>query len=183
MNTAIRALVKMMSARRMPFYDFNSRTGPKLGNRELVDGTLAMLTDPTEGIHTGVTAERVAVRHGVSRQEQDEFALESHRRASAAAAHAAFGDEITPVTTEGHQPKTVSADEHPRPATTLESLGRLRPVFKEGGSVTAGNSSGINDGAGAPLAAHRSAAAERGRDGLVALEAVATAAVEPGLMG
>lgn len=171
------------SMSRMPFYDFNARTSTRLGHRELVDGTLAMLTDPTEGIHMGVTAERVAARYGVSRQEQDEFALESQRRASTAAATSAFAEEIAPVTTEGRHPKAVSVDEHPRPATTLESLGSLRPVFREGGSVTAGNSSGINDGAGAVVLARRSAAAERGLDGLVTLEAVATAAMEPGLMG
>ena len=168
---------------RMPFYDFGARSGYKLGNRTLVDGTVMMLTDPFHGIHMGVTAENVARKYDVSRQAQDEFAAESQRRAATDAARAVFAEEITPVETGGRKPVTVTEDEHPKPGTTLETLAGLRPAFEKGGSVTAGNASGINDGAAALVLARESVAAERGLTGLVSLEAVATAAMEPDLMG
>ena len=105
----------------------------------------------------GETAENVAERYGVGRAEQDEFALESHRRAVAAAEAGRFDEEIVPVPVP--QPKgdpvTVHADEGPRADTTLEQLGRLRPAFREGGTVTAGNSSTLNDGAACVVARHR----------------------------
>ena len=171
------------SMSRMPFYDFGARNGYRLGNRELVDGTVMMLTDPFHGIHMGVTAEKVAEKYGVSRQQQDEFAAESQRRAATAAARAAFAEEIIPVEVGGRKPFTVEVDEHPKPETTVETLAGLRPAFAKDGTVTAGNASGINDGAAALVLARESAAAERGRTGLVSIEAVATAAMEPELMG
>ncbi|KUP97161.1 thiolase family protein [Thermobifida cellulosilytica] len=168
---------------RMPFYDFGARSGYRLGDRTLVDGTVAMLTDPFSNIHMGRTAEAVARKYGVSRAEQDEFALESQRRAATEAARAAFAEEITPVETGGRRPVVVEVDEHPRPETTLEGLAGLRPVFEKDGTVTAGNASGINDGAAALVLARESVVAERGLKGLVVLEDVATAAMEPKLMG
>ena len=171
------------SMTRMPFYDFGARSGYKLGNRALVDGTVMMLTDPFHDIHMGVTAENVASKYGVSRQEQDEFAAESQRRAATDAARAAFAEEIVPIEVGGRKPFTVSEDEHPKPGTTLETLAGLRPAFAKDGTVTAGNASGINDGAGAVVLATESAAAERGLTPLVSLEAVATGAMEPELMG
>ncbi|MGY1661968.1 thiolase family protein [Geodermatophilus sp. SYSU D00705] len=171
------------SMSRMPFYDFGARNGWRLGDRTLVDGTVMMLTDPFSEIHMGVTAERVADRYGVSRAEQDEFALESQRRAATVEAKAAFDEEIVPVTTGGRRPVTVAADEHPKPGTTLEALAALRPAFQKEGTVTAGNSSGINDGAAALVLSTEELARERGATGLVALEAVTTAALEPELMG
>jgi acetyl-CoA C-acetyltransferase len=171
------------SMTRMPFYDFGARAGFKLGNRALVDGTVMMLTDPFHDIHMGVTAERVAAKYAVSRQEQDEFALLSQQRAAAAEAKAAFAEEIVPVEVGGRKPFTVTEDEHPKPGTTLKTLARLRPAFQKDGTVTAGNASGINDGAAAVVLARESVAAERGLTGLVALEAVATGAMEPDLMG
>ncbi|WP_447644897.1 thiolase family protein [Nocardioides zeae] len=171
------------SMTRMPFYDFGARTGYKLGNRELVDGTVMMLTDPFGGIHMGVTAENVAAKYGVSRAEQDEFALESQRRAATDAAKAAFAEEITAVEVGGRKPFTVETDEHPKPGTTLETLAGLRPAFAKDGTVTAGNASGINDGAAAVVLASERAVAERGLTGLVTLEAVTTGAMEPELMG
>ncbi|UYP20280.1 thiolase family protein [Rhodococcus sp. Z13] len=168
---------------RMPFYDFGARSGYKLGNRELVDGTVAMLTDPFSGKHMGVTAENVAAKYGVSREQQDEFALESQRRAATDAAKAAFAEEITPVEVGGRKPVTVTEDEHPKPDTTLEVLGKLRAAFVSDGTVTAGNASGINDGAAALVLARESVARERGLDTSVVLESVATAAMEPELMG
>jgi len=171
------------SMSRMPFYDFGARAGYRLGDRALVDGTVMMLTDPFEGIHMGVTAENVAAAYGISRQAQDEFAVESQRRAATAEAQAAFAEEIVPVEIGGRKPVTVSTDEHPKPSTTLETLAGLRPAFAQDGTVTAGNASGINDGAGAVVLARESVAAERGLRGLVVLEAVATAALEPSMMG
>ena len=171
------------SMTRMPFYDFGARNGYRLEDRKLVDGTVAILTDPFHGIHMGITAENVAQRYGVSREQQDEFAFESQHRAASDAARDAFAEEIVPVAVGGRRPFTVETDEHPKPDTTLEALGKLRPAFEESGTVTAGNASGINDGGAAVVLARESVAAERGITGLVTLEAVATAALEPGLMG
>ncbi|SDE03722.1 thiolase family protein [Rhodococcus tukisamuensis] len=168
---------------RMPFYDFGARSGYKLGDRTLVDGTVGMLTDPFHNVHMGVTAENVATKYGVSRIEQDEFAVESQRRAATEAAKAAFAEEITPVEIGGRKPVTVDTDEHPKPGTTVETLGKLRAAFVKDGTVTAGNASGINDGAGALVLATQSAAQEKGLTGLVTIEAVATGALEPELMG
>ncbi|KGN31546.1 3-ketoacyl-CoA thiolase [Knoellia sinensis KCTC 19936] len=171
------------SMTRMPFYDFGARNGYRLGNRELVDGTVMMLTDPFHGIHMGVTAENVAERYGVSREEQDEFALRSQQLATSEKGRAAFSEEITPVEVGGRKPFTATEDEHPKPDTTLEILAGLRPAFAKEGTVTAGNASGINDGAAAVVLARESVAAERGLKGLVTLEAVTTGAMEPELMG
>ncbi|MER5430147.1 thiolase family protein [Streptomyces sp. NPDC002588] len=171
------------SMTRMPFYDFGARTGYKLGDRTLVDGTVMMLTDPFHGVHMGITAENVAAKYDVSREQQDEFAVESQRRAATDAARAAFAEEIVPVEVGGRKPFTVREDEHPKPATTVETLAGLRPAFAKGGTVTAGNASGINDGGAAVVLARESVARERGLTGLVSLESVATAAMEPELMG
>lgn len=171
------------SMTRMPFYDYGARNGYRLGDRKLHDGTVMMLTDPFHNIHMGVTAENVAKKYGVCREEQDEFALESQRRAASDAAQQAFVEEIVAYEVNGRRPFTVETDEHPKPDTTLESLSKLRPAFDREGSVTAGNASGINDGAAALVLARESAATERGLQGLVSLEAVATAAMDPELMG
>lgn len=171
------------SMSRMPFYDFEARSGYRLGDRRLADGTVMMLTDPFHDIHMGVTAENVAGKYGVSRDEQDEFAAESQRRAATASARVAFAEEIVAVEVGGRKPFTADVDEHPKPDTTLETLAGLRPAFAKGGTVTAGNASGINDGAAALVLAREAAASERGLTGLVSLEAVATAAMEPELMG
>ncbi|MGY0541472.1 thiolase family protein [Nocardioides sp. YJ-D4] len=171
------------SMTRMPFYDFGARDGYRLGDRSLVDGTVMMLTDPFHGIHMGITAENVAKKYGVSREAQDEFALVSQHRAASEAAKAAFAEEIVPVEVPGRKAHTVSLDEHPKPDTTAEILAGLRPAFAKDGTVTAGNASGINDGGAAVVLARESVAKERGLTGLVTLEAVATAANEPELMG
>ncbi|MDI3423617.1 thiolase family protein [Streptomyces luteolus] len=168
---------------RMPFLDFGARDGYRLGDRTLVDGTVGLLTDPFSQVPMGVTAENVASRYGVSREQQDEFAAESQRRAATSQARTAFAEEIVAVEVGGRKPVVVGQDEHPRPDTTVQSLGKLPAAFEEGGSVTAGNSSGINDGAAALVLARESVAAEKGLSGLVSVEAVATAAMEPHLMG
>jgi acetyl-CoA C-acetyltransferase len=133
----------------------------------------------------GETAENVAERYGVSREDQDALALESHRRAVAAAEAGRFDEEL--VTVEVPQPKgepvTVHADEGPRPDTTPERLAALRPVFREGGSVTAGNSSQINDGAACVVLATEERARELGRDPLARIVSSGAAGVDPGYMG
>jgi acetyl-CoA C-acetyltransferase len=171
------------SMTRMPFYDFGARNGYKLGNRELVDGTVMMLTDPFNSIHMGVTAEKVAEKYDVSRLAQDEFALESQRRAGLDASKAVFAEEIVPFTVGGRAPYEVAVDEHPKPTTTLEKLAGLRPAFQSGGTVTPGNASGINDGGAAVVLASESAATQRGLRPLAVLEHVSVAAMEPELMG
>ena len=168
---------------RMPFYDMDARSGATLGHRRLLDGTLAMLTDPFSGRHMGTTAETVAERFGVTRAEQDAYALESQRRASTDAARAAFAEEIVATTTTDRRPVEVTRDEHPRPDTTLEALARLRPAFTPDGTVTAGNASGINDGAAATVLMRESDVRAEGLPALATIEAVTTAALDPAIMG
>lgn len=168
---------------RMPFYDFNARFNDRLGHRSLLDGTIAMLTDPFTEKHMGTTAENVASRFGVTREEQDAFALESQRRAAAPEGQAAFVEEIVSVTTSGRKPVEVSRDEHPRPETTLETLAGLPAAFAKDGTVTAGNASGINDGGAATVLMREADARAEGAPVLATIEAVTTAALEPEIMG
>jgi acetyl-CoA C-acetyltransferase len=170
------------SMTRQPFLDYHARDGFRLGPRELVDGTLSLVTDPFGGYPMGYTAEQVAERYGVSRQEQDELALRSQERAAAAIESGHFEEEIVAIT----PPKADEAfarDEHPRAGTTLEALAKLRPAFREGGSVTAGNSAGINDGAAAVVLMRASEARERGVTPRLALRAWAVSGIEPEVMG
>jgi acetyl-CoA acetyltransferase family protein len=133
----------------------------------------------------GETAENVAERYGVSREDQDEFALESHRRAIAAQEAGRFDDEL--VTVAAPQPKgeplTVHSDEGPRADTTLERLARLKPAFREGGTVTAGNSSSLNDGAACLVITSEEKARELGREPMARIVATGAAGVDPGYMG
>jgi 3-oxoadipyl-CoA thiolase len=133
----------------------------------------------------GETAEVVAERYDISRETQDRFALESQRRAAAAIAEGRFADELVPVSVPNPKsdPTLFAADEHPRPDTTLESLAKLKPAFKPGGTVTAGNSSGVNDGAAALLIASSEAARRRDLAPLARIAGMAVAGVEPAAMG
>jgi 3-oxoadipyl-CoA thiolase len=179
------------SMSRAPLVTLKPERGFPRGNSELVDTTIGWrFVNPhmaerysTESM--GETAENVAERYGVSREEQDAFALESHRRAVAAADAGRFDDEI--VTVDVPQPKgepvTVHADEGPRPDSSLERLASLRPVFREGGTVTAGNSSQINDGAACLVLATEERARELGREPLARIVASGAAGVDPGYMG
>ncbi|MEX2080519.1 MAG: acetyl-CoA C-acyltransferase, partial [Dehalococcoidia bacterium] len=134
---------------RMPFYLRRARTGYRLGHDAIEDGIIHLLSDPFQGYHMGITAENLAEAYEVSRAAQDEFAAESQRRAINAIDKGYFKDQIVPLTIKvGREEQVFDTDEHPR-ATTAEALGKLRPAFKEGGVVTAGNASGINDGAAA----------------------------------
>ena len=171
------------SMSRQPFLDYGARDGWRLGPRQLLDGTLSLVTDPFEGYPMGMTAELVAERYGVSREQQDAFAARSQARAVAAIEAGHFEPEIVPVT----PPRTevpFLRDEHPRADTTAESLAALKPAFKrDGGTVTAGNSAGINDGAAALVLMRASEAKRRGLTPRLVLRSVAVSGIEPEVMG
>ncbi len=164
-----------------PFLDYQARDGWKLGPRKVIDGTMSLVTDPFGGYPMGVTAERVAERYDVSREEQDRFAAESQRRAAIAIKNGLFEQDIVGVDRPKDNPFLV--DEHPRPNTTVETLARLRPVFAKGGSVTAGNSSGINDGAASVVLMSEKTAEARGAEPLLRLVAWAVSGIDPEVMG
>ncbi len=164
-----------------PFLDYQARDGWRLGPRKVIDGTLSLVTDPFGGYPMGVTAEKVAERYDVSRQEQDRFAAESQRRAAVAIKDGLFDGDIVGVERPKDNPFLV--DEHPRPNTTVETLARLRPVFAKGGSVTAGNSSGINDGAASVVLMSEKTAEARGAEPLLRLVAWAVSGIDPEVMG
>jgi acetyl-CoA C-acetyltransferase len=169
---------------RQPFLDYRARDGYRLGHRTLIDGTLSLVTDPWGDYPMGVTAENVARRYNVSRTDQDEFALRSQQRAAAAVQAGVFDQQITPVTvTERGGERLVDRDEHPRPDVTLDKLAALRPVFADGGTVTAGNASGINDAGAAVVLMRASTAKARGISPLGEFVCFATAGIEPEIMG
>jgi acetyl-CoA C-acetyltransferase len=161
---------------RAPFLAPVARWGQKLGDATLVDALNGALTDPFENILMGVTAENVADRYAIPRDRQDALALESHRRAARAIAQGRFNSQIVPLA-------EFCLDEHVRADTTLQELARLRPIFREGGTVTAGNASGINDGAAAVLLANSKAVREAHLQPMARLVAYAHAGVEPSHMG
>jgi acetyl-CoA C-acetyltransferase len=168
----------------MPYYVRNGRYGYRLGHGRLEDGIQHLLGDPFSKVHMGITAENLAEKYGVSREEQDEAGLRSQQRAAAAQQAGRFREEIVPVEVKaGRESKVVDSDEHPRADTTMEALAKLRPAFKEGGMVTAGNASGINDGAAAVVVTSRRRADELGLRPRLRLVARAEAAVEPSIMG
>jgi acetyl-CoA C-acetyltransferase len=171
------------SMSRQPFLDYSGRDGYRLGPRKLLDGTLAMVTDPFGNYPMGVTAERVAERYSVPREEQDEFAARSQQRATAAIADGAFAEEIVPVTPPRSRNGAFATDEHPRADVTVESLAQLKPVFEEGGTVTVGNSSGINDGAAAVVLMRSSEARRRKLEPRLVLRGWAVSGIDPDYMG
>ncbi|MBC2670149.1 acetyl-CoA C-acyltransferase family protein [Novosphingobium piscinae] len=161
-----------------------TRNGQKMGDLTLEDMMLGALHDPFEGIHMGVTAENVAERCGISREQQDQVAAESHRRAAAAIAAGYFKDQIVPVEIKTRKGVTVfDTDEHVRADASVESMSGLRPVFKKDGTVTAGNASGINDGAAAVVLASGAAVADKGLKPLARVLAWGHAGVAPEVMG
>ena len=161
------------------------RDGQKLGGLQMIDTMLVDgLLDVFNGYHMGNTAENVASQFGISREMQDAFAASSQQKAEAAQQAGRFDDEIVPVTIKGRKGDTiVDTDEHPRHGTTVESLSGLRPAFDKEGSVTAGNASGLNDGAAATVLMSAAAAAERGITPLARIVSWATAGVDPSIMG
>ena len=174
------------SMSRAPFLLPGARWGERLGHGRVLDHMLHEgLTDAFHDIHMGVTAENVVARHDLTRAEQDAFAAESQRRAAAAIAEGRFRDEIVPVPVPGKKGETraFETDEHPRPGTTAEALGKLKPAFKADGSVTAGNASGLNDGAAVLVVASARRARELGREPLARIVSYASAGVDPAVMG
>ncbi len=161
------------------------RWGAKLGGLQMEDSLLQDgLTDVFNNYHMGVTAENIARKHTITREQQDEFAAESQRRAAAAREAGRFAAEIVPVDVkERKKTVTVDADEHIRPDTTVETLASLRPAFEKDGTVTAGNASGINDGAAAVVLASEAAVVQHSLTPLAEIVAGAQAAVDPSIMG
>lgn len=167
-----------------PHMVLTARNGQKMGDQVLMDAMLGALHDPFENIHMGVTAENVADRCGISREEQDALAVESHKRAAAAIAAGYFKEQIVPVEIKTRKGTVVfDTDEHVRGETTVESLAGLKPVFKKDGTVTAGNASGINDGAAAVVLASGKAVEEQGLKPMAKILGWGHAGVEPNVMG
>jgi len=162
----------------------SARWGARMGDAQLMDMMVGALTDPFDAVHMGITAENVAAKWEISRQQQDEMALESNRRAVNAIQKGYFKDQILPIELKTRKgPVLVDTDEHPRADASLEGLAKLKTVFKPDGTVTAGNASGINDGAAAVVLMERKAAEKRGLKPLARLVAYAHAGVDPKYMG
>lgn len=159
--------------------------GPRMGDYSVTDGLTLGLSCPIYDYHMGVTAENVAERFEVSREAQDTMAVDSHQRAVHAQAEGYFDAQIAPVSIPQRRgdPVTVTQDEHPRADTTLEGLAKLRPVFKEGGTVTAGNSAGINDGAAAVVVMSRERAEAEGLAPRLRWVGRGVSGVDPSVMG
>jgi acetyl-CoA C-acetyltransferase len=170
---------------RGPYVNLTQRWGTRMGDAKLVDMMTGALHDPFHTIHMGVTAENIAAKWGISREDQDKLALESHHRAERATAAGYFKDQIVPVMLKTRKGEVAYAtDEHFRTGATMDDFAKLKPVFiKENGSVTAGNASGINDAAAAVVLMEASAAAKKGLKPLARLVAYAHAGVDPKYMG
>lgn len=161
-----------------------TRWGARMGDANVVDMMVGALTDPFDAVHMGITAENVAEKWGLDRESQDAFAVESHRRAATAIEQGYFKQQIVPVEIKSRRSVTVfDTDEHVRVDVSLEDMAKLRPAFKKGGSVTAGNASGLNDGAAAVVLAEASAAERAGAEPLGRLVSYAFAGVDPAFMG
>jgi acetyl-CoA C-acetyltransferase len=175
----------MESMSNCPYLLPKAREGLRLGHGQLVDAMIHDgLWDAYADYHMGCTGEVVAEKYGVTRREQDEYALASHRKAIAAIREGRFGDEILPVLIPQKKgdPVAFAVDESPREDTSLEALGKLKPAFKEGGTVTAGNAPGVNDGAAALVITSAETAAALGRKPLARIVAQAVSGVEPSLV-
>ncbi len=160
------------------------RTGARMGDTMAVDSMVAVLTDPFGVGHMGITAENLAAKHGFSREDQDAFAVESQRRAAAAIEAGHFKSQILPIVKQTRKGEVVfDTDEHPRPGTTMETLAKMRPAFKKDGTVTAGNASGINDGAAFFVLAAADVAAKAGLKPMARLVSYAVAGVPNDIMG
>jgi acetyl-CoA C-acetyltransferase len=160
------------------------RNGARMGDSKLTDMMVATLTDPFGVGHMGITAENLAVKWKITREEQDAFAVESHRRAAAALADGRFKSQIVPIVRQTRKGEvTFDTDEHVKAGTTIESLAKLKPAFKKDGTVTAGNASGINDGAAFFVLADAAVAARDGHKPLARLVSYAVAGVPNEIMG
>ncbi|MEN9929865.1 MAG: hypothetical protein RLY42_231 [Pseudomonadota bacterium] len=160
------------------------RTGARMGDTKMIDLMVSTLTDPFGAGHMGITAENLAAKWNITREEQDALAVESHRRATAAIAEGRFKSQITPITMQTRKGDVVfDTDEHVKASTTMESLGKMKPAFKKDGTVTAGNASGINDGAAFFVLASADAAAKAGQKPMARLVSYALAGVPNDIMG
>ncbi len=169
---------------RSPYWLPSARWGQRLGDGKMIDAMVGALSDPFDDCHMGITAENVAEKWGITRQAQDELALQSHQRAAAAISAGYFKEQILPIEYKVKgQTVVFDTDEHVKADTTLEKLAKLRPAFKGDGSVTAGNASGINDAAAAVVLMEASEAQKRGLKPLGRLVAYAHVGVEPKYMG
>lgn len=168
-----------------PYWNPSGRWGARLGDTGQVDPVVGGLTDPFRKIHMGVTAENLSVRDTISREDQDLFALNSHKKAAAARAEGRFADQIAPVTIKGRKGDTViDADEHIREDISIEALAKLKPAFKrEDGTVTAGNASGLNDAGAAVVLMSEAKAAELGAPVKAKILGYAVTGVDPTIMG
>jgi acetyl-CoA C-acetyltransferase len=172
------------SMSRAPYWLSAFRWGARMNNATAVDVMVSALTDPFDEVHMGVTAENVARRWHITREEQDELAVESHRRANCAILTARFKSQIVPVELIGRKGTTLfDTDESPRSDATMENLAKLKPAFDKDGTITAGNASSINDGAAAVVLMEERAARDRGLKPIAKLIDYAVAGVEPGVMG
>jgi len=160
------------------------RSGARMGDTQAIDSMVAVLTDPFGVGHMGITAENLAAKHHITREAQDAFALESQRRATAAIAEGRFKSQIVPIVKQTRKGEVVfDTDEHVKPNTTLESLAKMKPAFKKDGTVTAGNASGINDGAAFFVLAAADVAAKAGQKAIARLVSYAVAGVPNEIMG
>ena len=182
-DIAIGAGAENMS--RAPYASLNTRFGARMGDATLVDMMVGALHDPFHTIHMGVTAENIAAKWGISRDEQDKLAVESHNRAQRATEAGYFKDQIVPVMLKSRKGEVAYAtDEHFRPNASLDDMAKLKPVFvKENGTVTAGNASGINDAAAAVVLMSGEQVKARGAKPLARLVGYAHAGVDPKYMG
>jgi acetyl-CoA C-acetyltransferase len=172
------------SMSRGPYFMNAARWGARMGDVQATDYMLGILHDPFHRIHMGITAENVAESEGISRQAQDELALESHKRATLAIAEGRFKSQIVPVEIATRKGTVLfDTDEHVRTDASLEQLAKMKPAFKKDGSVTAGNASGLNDGAAALVLASSDAVSARGLKPIARLVSYAHAGVDPTLMG
>jgi acetyl-CoA C-acetyltransferase len=172
------------SMSRAPYWLSAFRWGARMNNATAVDVMVSALTDPFDEVHMGVTAENVARRWHITREEQDELAVESHRRANCAILTGRFKSQIVPVELIGRKGTTLfDTDESPRSDATMENLAKLKPAFDKDGTITAGNASSINDGAAAVVLMEERAARDRGLKPIAKLIDYAVAGVEPGVMG
>jgi acetyl-CoA C-acetyltransferase len=161
-----------------------ARWGQRMNDGKLVDMMVGALTDPFDTVHMGVTAEAIAKKWGITRGDQDALAVESHKRAIAAIQAGRFKDQIVPIEVKTRKgPVPFDTDEHPRADASLEGMGKLKTVFDKEGSVTAGNASGINDGAAIVVLMEAGAAAQKGLKPMARLVAYGHSGVDPKIMG
>jgi acetyl-CoA C-acetyltransferase len=170
---------------RAPYASLGSRWGVRMGDAKLIDMMMGALHDPFQNIHMGITAENIAAKWGITRQDQDKLAVESHNRTEHATKAGYFKEQILPIMLKSRKGEvSFDLDEHFRPNCSLEELAKLKPAFlKENGTVTAGNASGINDAAAALVLMERGVAQQRGLQPMARLVAYAHAGVDPQYMG